>query len=120
MEPNDNILQLPQTFLDFASEFMAFVHTSVNEACRIMQRVDGRYAYTTPRSYLEQVQLFDRLLTKQMELSKAKVERLENGLERLRFAALQVDDLKKELAVQEIELKYKTEKAENLIKVIFN
>ena len=78
---------------------------------------DGRYAYTTPKSYLEQLQLFVRLLNRQISLLRAKVERLENGLDRLRVASFQVDDLKEVLAVQEIELQRKTEEADRLIQV---
>ena len=97
---------------------MAFVHVSVNEACRTMLQSDGRYAYTTPKSFLEQLQLFVRLLEKQTNLLKSKVERLQDGLDRLRLASLQVDELKRMLAVQEVELKSKTEEAERLIQVV--
>lgn len=41
--------------------------------------------------------------------------RLENGLEKLRSTASQVDDLKAKLAIQEIELKQKNEAADRLI-----
>ena len=112
------MLQLPKGFLDSASQFMAFVHGSVSDTCRSMLLNEGRYAYTTPKSYLEQLQLFVRLLDRQTSLLRAKVERLENGLDRLRVASLQVDDLKEVLAVQEVELQRKTEEADRLIQVI--
>ena len=82
-----------------------------------MLQTEGRYAYTTPKSFLEQLQLFVRLLERQTSLLQAKVGRLENGLDRLRVAALQVDDLKEVLAVQEVELQRKTEEADRLINV---
>lgn len=44
--------------------------------------------------------------------------RLENGLEKLRSTACQVDDLKKTLAVQEIELQQKNEAADKLIEMV--
>lgn len=110
--------KLPEGFLDSASQFMAFVHGSVSDACRSMLLNEGRYAYTTPKSYLEQLQLFVRLLDRQTSLLRAKVERLENGLDRLRVASLQVDDLKEVLAVQEVELQRKTEEADRLIQVL--
>ena len=43
---------------------------------------------------------------------------MENGLDRLRVAALQVDDLKEVLAVQEVDLQRKTEEADRLINVL--
>lgn len=96
---------------------MAYVHVSVTEACRSMLLTDGRYAYTTPKSFLEQIQLFLRLLERETNLLTSKVERLENGLDRLRLASIQVDELKGMLAIQEVELKSKNEEAERLIQV---
>ncbi len=104
-------------FADNASQFMAYVHSSVNDTCRMMLQSDGRYAYTTPKSFLEQLQLFVRLLERQTGALKSNVERLENGLDRLRVAAIQVDELKEQLAVQEVVLQKKTEEAERLIQV---
>ena len=97
---------------------MAFVHSSVNDACRMMIQTEGRYAYTTPKSFLEQLHLFCRLLERQTSRLKANVERLENGLDRLRVASIQVDDLKEMLAVQEVDLQRKTAEAERLIQVV--
>jgi len=34
---------------------MAYVHGSVSDTCRAMLQSEGRYAYTTPKSFLEQV-----------------------------------------------------------------
>ena len=110
--------KLAEGFLDAASQFMAFVHGSVSDMCRSMLLNEGRYAYTTPKSYLEQLQLFVRLLERETSLLRAKVERLENGLDRLRVASLQVDDLKEVLAIQEVELQRKTEEADRLIQVL--
>ena len=97
---------------------MAYVHSSVSDTCRSMLQTEGRYAYTTPKSFLEQLQLFVRLLERQTSLLQAKIGRLENGLDRLRVASLQVDDLKEVLAVQEVELLKKTEEADRLINVV--
>jgi len=38
---------------------MAFVHGSVSDICRSMLQSEGRYAYTTPKSFLEQVNTFN-------------------------------------------------------------
>lgn len=46
------------------------------------------------------------------------MERLENGLEKLRSTAKQVDDLKAKLALQEIDLKEKNEAADALIEIV--
>ena len=48
----------------------------------------------------------------------AKMERLENGLQKLQSTAAQVDDLKAKLASQEVELKQKNEDADKLIEKV--
>lgn len=97
---------------------MAYAHTSVNTTSRIYLQNERRYNYTTPKSFLEQISLYSKLLKmKSAELS-GKVERLQNGLAKLRSTAEQVDDLKAKLAVQEIELKVKNEAADRLIEIV--
>lgn len=44
--------------------------------------------------------------------------RLENGLEKLRSTATQVDELKVKLAIQEVELQQKNEAADKLIEMV--
>lgn len=101
-----------------AAKFMAHAHTSVNIASRHYLSSERRYNYTTPKSFLEQISLYTRLLkTKAFEL-RARVARLENGLDKLRSTAVQVDKLKKKLAVQEVELQQKNEAADTLIAIV--
>lgn len=79
---------------------------------------ERRYNYTTPKSFLEQISLYTRLLkTKASEL-RGRVARLENGLEKLRSTAVQVDKLKEKLAMQELELQQKNEAADTLIAIV--
>lgn len=97
---------------------MAHAHTSVNIASRHYLATERRYNYTTPKSFLEQISLYTRLLkTKSSEL-RASVVRLENGLDKLRSTAVQVDSLKEKLAVQEMELQQKNEAADTLIAIV--
>uniref|UniRef100_A0A8C8WRI9 Dynein axonemal heavy chain 17 n=1 Tax=Panthera leo TaxID=9689 RepID=A0A8C8WRI9_PANLE len=100
------------------SLFIAYVHTTVNEMSRLYLATERRYNYTTPKTFLEQIKLYQNLLArKRMELV-AKIERLENGLMKLQGTASQVDDLKAKLAIQEAELKQKNENADKLIQVV--
>ena len=97
---------------------MAHAHTTVNSASKQYLMSERRYNYTTPKSFLEQISLYTKLLrNKSLEL-KGKVERLENGLAKLRSTAVQVDELKQKLAIQEIELKQKNEAADVLIAIV--
>ncbi|NXF83974.1 DYH9 protein, partial [Sclerurus mexicanus] len=103
---------------DSISKFMAHVHISVNEMSHLYLSNERRYNYTTPKSFLEQIKLYQNLLVKKDKHLKAKMERLENGLEKLNSTSAQVDELKAKLAAQEVELKQKSEDADKLIQVV--
>ncbi|XP_046594204.1 dynein beta chain, ciliary [Neodiprion lecontei] len=110
--------ELPESYRESAARFMAHAHTSVNAASRLYLASERRYNYTTPKSFLEQISLYTKLLrTKSKEL-QGRVERLENGLAKLRSTAAQVDELKEKLAVQEIELQQKNDAADALIAIV--
>ncbi|KAH0629389.1 hypothetical protein JD844_011440 [Phrynosoma platyrhinos] len=100
------------------SLFMSHVHKTVNEMSKVYLSTERRYNYTTPKTFLEQIKLYQNLLTKKRKELIAKIERLENGLMKLQSTASQVDDLKAKLAVQELELKHKNEDADKLIQVV--
>uniref|UniRef100_A0A8C8YTJ5 Dynein axonemal heavy chain 17 n=1 Tax=Prolemur simus TaxID=1328070 RepID=A0A8C8YTJ5_PROSS len=100
------------------SLFMAYVHTTVNEMSKVYLATERRYNYTTPKTFLEQIKLYQNLLAKKRAELVAKIERLENGLMKLQSTASQVDDLKAKLAIQEAELKQKNENADKLIQVV--
>ncbi|XP_068770010.1 dynein axonemal heavy chain 9 [Struthio camelus] len=103
---------------DSISKFMAYVHTSVNEISRLYLGNERRYNYTTPKSFLEQIKLYQNLLLKKNKDLTAKMERLENGLQKLNSTSAQVDDLKAKLAAQEVDLKQKNDDADKLIQVV--
>ncbi|PSN46658.1 Dynein beta chain [Blattella germanica] len=109
---------LPECYRDPVARFMGFVHTSVNSMSRVYLQNERRYNYTTPKSFLEQISLYSKLLRQKTAELTGKVERLENGLDKLRSTAVQVDDLKAKLAIQEIELKQKNEAADALIEIV--
>ena len=78
---------------------------------------EKRYNYTTPKTFLEQINLYGKLLSTKTKDLKGRIVRLVNGLEKLRTTAAQVDDLKVVLAKQEIELNEKNLAADQLIQV---
>ncbi|XP_075025374.1 dynein axonemal heavy chain 17 [Calonectris borealis] len=100
------------------SQFMSYVHMSVKEMSKTYLVTERRYNYTTPKTFLEQIKLYQNLLSKKRSELTAKIERLEKGLMKLQSTASQVDDLKAKLAVQEEELKQKNEDADKLIHVV--
>ncbi|XP_037666336.1 dynein heavy chain 17, axonemal [Choloepus didactylus] len=109
---------IPPEVQSSISLFMAYVHTTVNDLSKVYLSTERRYNYTTPKTFLEQIKLYQNLLAKKRMELVAKIERLENGLMKLQSTASQVDDLKAKLAVQEAELKQKNENADKLIQVV--
>lgn len=77
-------------YRESVARFMAHVHSQVNVVSRTYLHNEKRFNYTTPKSFLEQISLYSKLLRlKFSELSK-KIERLENGLDKLKKTAAQV------------------------------
>ncbi|XP_078721925.1 dynein axonemal heavy chain 11 [Lampetra fluviatilis] len=100
---------------DSISLFMAFAHASVNAVGERYRRNEKRHNYTTPKSFLEQIKLYQGLLgSKRRELA-LRMERLDSGLHKLQSTAAQVDELKERLASQEVELLQRNDDAEALI-----
>ncbi|KAM6111100.1 LOW QUALITY PROTEIN: dynein axonemal heavy chain 17 [Pterocles gutturalis] len=100
------------------SRFMAHVHVSVKEMSKTYLARERRYNYTTPKTFLEQIKLYQNLLAHKRSELTAKIDRLEKGLMKLQSTASQVDNLKAKLAVQEAELKQKNEDTDKLIHVV--
>ena len=100
------------------AQFMAYVHASVNEISKAYLLNDRRHNYTTPKSYLELINLYVKVLSAKHEEVKSKMGRLENGLEKLRDTAAQVNELKAQLATQEVELTKKNDEADKLIEIV--
>ncbi|XP_018327462.1 dynein beta chain, ciliary [Agrilus planipennis] len=109
---------LPEEMQDSVARFMAFVHTSVNQTSKLYLQNERRHNYTTPKSFLEQISLYSKLLKLKAKELERKVDRLNNGLDKLRKTAAQVDELKIKLAVQEVALKEKNEAADTLIEIV--
>ena len=97
---------------------MAHVHQTVTEMSVIYKINDKRYNYTTPKSFLELINLYRKILSNKNEELLKKINRLENGLEKLRVTGSQVEELKAQLALQEVELAKKNAEADHLIQVV--
>ena len=98
--------------------FMSFVHNSVNEMSKVYAQNDKRFNYTTPKSFLEMINLYRKVLNEKNSGLVNMIDRLEIGLEKLRATEVQVDGLKQQLAVQEVELAKKNAEADHLIQVV--
>lgn len=73
---------------------MAYVLESVNDISKTYLANEKRFNYTTPKSYLELISLYSKLLTEKTDENIKRIQRLENGLIRLAHCGHQVDSLK--------------------------
>ncbi|MEE6512880.1 hypothetical protein FKM82_020191 [Ascaphus truei] len=83
--------------------FMSYVHKTVNEMSKSYLIAERRYNYTTPKTFLEYIKLYQNLLSKKRTELIAKMDRLESGLTKLQDTATQVDDLKAKSACRTAE-----------------
>ncbi|XP_043280985.1 dynein beta chain, ciliary-like [Venturia canescens] len=111
----EGLEELPKKYRPSVSLFMSFVHTIVNETSKIYLQNEKRYNYTTPKSFLEQIALYSKLLAEKTYDLKSTIVRLETGLTKLASCAGQVDNLQAVLAVQEVDLKKKNEVADKIL-----
>jgi len=72
-------------------------HKGVGELSEEYLAKEGRHNYVTPTSYLELLNMFTSLLTKQREAVSSAKRRYEVGLEKLAFTADAVRDMQDEL-----------------------
>lgn len=72
------------------SLFMAHVHSSVNDMSLKYLTDDRRYNYTTPKSFLEQINLYMKLLVSKTNDIKYGIYRFQNGIKQLISCAAQV------------------------------
>ena len=97
------------------AEHMAEVHLSVNVASTAYAATERRYNYTTPKSFLELIAFYKRLLGNKREELRKGQSRLEKGIATLKQTHAQVADLKQDLQDTLVKVKEKSEAASVLI-----
>lgn len=73
---------------------------------------EKRYNYTTPKSFLELIALYSKLLGEKHKELSDRIGRLENGLLKLADCSSQVDGLQEQLKEQEVVLNVKKAEAD--------
>ena len=86
---------------------MAFVHQSVDSTCGKYLAEERRNVYTTPKSYLELIALYKRLLAQQTSSLEGMRERLATGLVKLRSSAEQVAGMQVQLQEEQVVVEQK-------------
>ena len=99
-------------------DFFKYSHKHVEEQSILFKRELKRYNYITPTSYLELLKSFKMVLLKKSEENKKSIERLTNGMTRLKEANENVGKLKQELKEEEPELRKTEEEVNEMLKKI--
>lgn len=109
---------LPIELTKSISQFMAYTHQTVNEMSGIYLLNEKRYNYTTPKTFLELISLYTKLLNTKTKRNTERISQLENGLIKLAKCSEQVDGLQEQLAEKELIVRDKNDAADKLIKVV--
>ncbi|KAK9815239.1 hypothetical protein WJX72_000483 [[Myrmecia] bisecta] len=97
------------------AEMCVDIHTGVAAASeRFFQELRRRY-YTTPKSYLDLISMYTSLLHEQRTGMQVSLERLLNGLEKLRVTNETVDRMEKDLKSLQPVLQERSESTQRLL-----
>jgi len=99
-------------------KFLPFSFGVVQDLAEKFKRVERRFVYMTPKSYLELLKLYGGLLEQKRHLQDEGIERLGNGLTKLNDTAATVGKLQTDLAVMVEDAEKKKETAEGIAEVV--
>ena len=99
-------------------QFLPFSFTKVNEMAIKFRQVERRHVYTTPKSFLELLKLYAVLLTDKSTQATSNIERLANGLLKLRETAAAVTQIEADLKISLEEADQKRSIAEGIAETV--
>eukprot|EP00792_Barthelona_sp_PAP020_P009043 TRINITY_DN3265_c0_g6_i1.p1 TRINITY_DN3265_c0_g6~~TRINITY_DN3265_c0_g6_i1.p1 ORF type:complete len:3839 (+),score=1299.73 TRINITY_DN3265_c0_g6_i1:669-11519(+) len=102
-------------FIERIVHFMAFAHSSSNEIAQQFLETHRRYVYTTPKSFLELIELYKHLFDEKKQKYASDAERLDNGLVKLKVTAQEVDGIKEDVEKSQIVAKAREKEAQELL-----
>ncbi|XP_023379661.1 dynein heavy chain 10, axonemal-like, partial [Pteropus vampyrus] len=113
----DNLM-IPAEYTESLVEHVVLVHQSVGEfSIQFLQKL-RRSNYVTPKNYLDFINTYSKLLDEKTQYNIAQCKRLEGGLDKLKEATIQLDELNQKLAEQKIVLAEKSAACEALLEEI--
>ena len=113
----DTDLGIPEVVLAI-EHFMPAAFIAVNKMCKKFETTEGRYIYTTPKSYLEMLNLYLSLLERKRSEADKAMTRLENGVEKLMKAASDVVMLEGNLKIMLESAEEKREIADGIAQTV--
>jgi dynein heavy chain, axonemal len=95
-------------------QFMPYSFQVVNNAAKRFQAAERRFVYTTPKSYLELLNLYKKLLGAKRKESASAIQRLSDGLDKLRETAEAVEKIEADLKISLADAEVKKATAEKI------
>ncbi|KAF4726116.1 hypothetical protein FOZ63_018560, partial [Perkinsus olseni] len=93
-------------------DFLPFSFEAVGHQSEKFIEVERRFAYTTPKSFLELIKLYTSMLGKKLLALEDKQYRLSNGLDKLKETAEQVAGLEEVLKEKAVVVEQKAKEAD--------
>ncbi|XP_014248489.1 dynein beta chain, ciliary-like isoform X2 [Cimex lectularius] len=109
---------LPDRLKSPMSLCMAAIHTSVNNMSNAYLLNERRYNYTTPKSFLELISLYTKLLKAKFKENRDKIKRLQSGLQKLITCSEEAALLKSKLNDQKKIVAQKNQAASELVRIV--
>ncbi|XP_054568736.1 dynein axonemal heavy chain 10 [Eptesicus fuscus] len=106
---------IPDEHIEDLVEHVVLVHGSVGEFSKQFLQKLRRSNYVTPKNYLDFINTYSKLLDEKTQYNIAQCKRLEGGLDKLKEASIQLDELNRKLAEQKIVLAEKSTACEALL-----
>ena len=98
--------------------FLPFSFAKVNNMAVTFRNVERRHVYTTPKSFLELLKLYQELLGKKNYEADSAVDRLAKGLTKLRETAAAVSQIESDLVISLAEADVKKTVSEGIAEVV--
>eukprot|EP01135_Chromosphaera_perkinsii_P008555 Nk52_evm21s1400 gene=Nk52_evmTU21s1400 len=88
--------------------YMSCIHDSVNDVSALYAEKEGKFNYTTPKSFFELLKLYRVMAEKKRKELDGNIARLETGINKLNSASEQVDEMKITLSLEEKDVEEKS------------
>jgi dynein heavy chain len=98
--------------------FLPYSFTQVNDMANKFRQVERRFVYTTPKSFLELLKLYQGLLEKKRKEANSGIDRLAMGLQKLKETAEAVTQIEADLKIALEEADQKRSTAEGIAEVV--
>ena len=109
-------LSLPPLHRAAVINALVFVHSSMYETNAKLARRQGRTNYVTPRHYLDFINQYVRIFNEKRDELEEQQRHLNVGLDKLRTTVIQVEELRKSLAIKRTQLENKNVEANDKLK----